>query len=40
MAALLRLAHHGKTGVLLDLEGGEGVDNEKDVHALNVAQRH
>jgi hypothetical protein len=40
MAALLRLAHHGKTGVLLDLEGGEGVDDEKDVHALNVAQRH
>jgi len=22
MAAPLRLAHHGKTGVLLDLEGG------------------
>jgi hypothetical protein len=38
MATLLRLAHHGKAGVLLDLEGGEGVDNEKDVHVRNVAQ--
>jgi hypothetical protein len=38
MAALLRLAHHGKAGVLLDVEGGEGVDDEKNVHARNVAQ--
>jgi hypothetical protein len=35
----LGLAHHGKTGVLLDFEGGEGVNDEKDVHARNVAQR-
>ena len=39
VAPLLRLAHHGKTGVLFDLEGGKGVNDEKNVHALNVAQR-
>jgi hypothetical protein len=38
VASLLRFAHHGKAGVLLNLEGGEGVNNEKDIHARNVAQ--
>jgi hypothetical protein len=34
VAALLRFAHHRKRGVLVNLEGLEGVGNEKDLHGI------
>ena len=33
VSACLRLAHHGKGGVLVDDEGLDGVGNEEQVHA-------
>ena len=39
VAAFLRFAHHGKGGVLVNLEGLEGVGNEKNVHGWTVSQK-
>ncbi|MNU05683.1 hypothetical protein D3C72_2505730 [compost metagenome] len=36
VTALLQLAHHGKGGVLVDLEGLNGIGNEEDVHGVSV----
>jgi hypothetical protein len=33
----LRFAHHRKRGVLVNLEGLEGVGNEEDVHGWTVS---
>ena len=34
VAALLRLAHHGKRGVLVNLEGRQRIGNKKNVHGF------
>jgi hypothetical protein len=34
VAALLRLAHHGKGGVLVDLEGRKGIGNKENIHGV------